>query len=144
VRPTQRRGSGGNAAFSYGKPARVRGALGGGAAALTDLGRAALRPRLSLRLAPLEGGVTRPPSGAGPLCPGCQYAEWHPHCTSLVDADDERVDLSSMPQEEWDETSITRCEYIDLDVSWIDDADEPQGWRCARCGGSEFEGVHRD
>lgn len=49
-----------------------------------------------------------------------------------------------MPREEWDETSVTRCEYIDLDVSWIDDAHEPHGWRCPRCGGTEFEGVHRD
>jgi hypothetical protein len=34
------------------------------------------------------------------------------------------------------------CECIDLSASWIDD--EPKQWRCRRCGGTQFEGVHRD
>jgi hypothetical protein len=78
------------------------------------------------------------------VCPGCQYAEWHPHCSSLVDVDGERVDLSAIPREERALERLSRCEYIDLTVSWIDDADWPQAWRCPECGGTGFEGVHRD
>jgi hypothetical protein len=83
------------------------------------------------------------------ICPGCQYAEWHPHCTSLVSyRDGERVDpevdWANMPREEWDFESLMRCDYIDLGVSWIDDADWPKEWRCPKCGGTDFEGVHRD
>ena len=36
------------------------------------------------------------------------------------------------------------CEYIDLTVSWVDDADMPEHWQCPRCGGTEYEFVHPD
>lgn len=113
--------------------------------------------------------VNMPAAWEGPpaVCPGCQYAEWHPHCTSVrvesgygarldleaiargetvtVEVDGAPVvfrsldDVKALPEGE-----IGRCEYIDLDVSWIDDADPPAEWRCPECGGTQFEGVHRD
>lgn len=78
------------------------------------------------------------------VCPGCQFAEWHPHCMSIVDIDGERVDFAKVPAHEIDAGSVFRCEYIDLDVSWIEDDDYPESWTCPKCGGTEFEGVHRD
>jgi hypothetical protein len=39
---------------------------------------------------------------------------------------------------------LAYCEYIDLTVSWIEEEDWPEGWCCPRCGGTTFEGVHRD
>jgi hypothetical protein len=36
------------------------------------------------------------------------------------------------------------CDYIDLSVRWTDEDDPPSEWRCPSCGGTEFEGVHRD
>ena len=35
------------------------------------------------------------------------------------------------------------CGYLDMTVSWTDDDDPPQEWRCPGCGGTQFEGVHR-
>ena len=49
-----------------------------------------------------------------------------------------------MPREERDTDSWRECDYIDLSVSWIEDADWPKNWRCPECGGTDFEGVHRD
>jgi hypothetical protein len=101
------------------------------------------------------------------VCPGCQYAEWHPHCTAVrVESGyGERLDLEALERGEAVTVTIHGdpvvfrsssdltalpvgalgwCDYIDLSVSWIDDADEPKEWRCASCGGTSFEGVHRD
>jgi hypothetical protein len=36
------------------------------------------------------------------------------------------------------------CDYIDLSISWVDDADSPKSWTCPECGGTDFEAVHRD
>ena len=80
------------------------------------------------------------------VCPNCQYAEWHPHCTSLIDVDGERVDpgaWDAFPEAERDYSRLAPCEYIDTSVAWTDD-DETPTWRCPSCGGSTFEGVHRD
>ena len=79
-----------------------------------------------------------------PVCPGCQYAEWHPLCESLVDFDGERLDLHKIPREEIVWSRVSRCEYLDLTVSWIGDEDEPDSWTCPDCGGTAFIGVHRD
>ena len=76
--------------------------------------------------------------------PAASYAEWHPCCTSVLDRDGERVDVSALPREEWVGTSLSRCEYVDLTVSWIEDVDWPEHWQCPECGGTSFEGVHRD
>lgn len=78
------------------------------------------------------------------VCPGCQIAGWHPLCTSLVDRDGQRVDVEAIPREEWDRNTVFRCEYLDLSVSWIEDDDWPDPWQCPECGGTSFEGVHRD
>lgn len=47
-------------------------------------------------------------------------------------------DVRALPEGE-----IGWCDYIDLSISWVDD-DVPQQWRCSSCGGTEFEGVHRN
>jgi predicted nucleic-acid-binding Zn-ribbon protein len=92
------------------------------------------------------------------VCPGCKYVEWHPHCTSLVTWEarpedslypnqrvDPKVDWASMPREEWDFGSLTRCEYIDVTIACVEgEGDPPTEWRCPKCGGTEFELVHRD
>lgn len=78
------------------------------------------------------------------VCPNCQYVEWHPHCTSLIDADGARVAIEAIPAEEWDAKLVVRCGCVDLTISWIGDEDCPESWRCPQCGGTEFEGVHRD
>ncbi|MGZ4185008.1 MAG: hypothetical protein ACXVSF_06445 [Solirubrobacteraceae bacterium] len=96
-----------------------------------------------------EGAVeTLPPHHAvEAVCPGCQYAAWHPHCTSLIDIETgERVDpgaWDAMPEAERDYSRLAPCEYIDTSVAWTDD-DDPPTWRCPSCGGSAFDGVHRD
>lgn len=101
------------------------------------------------------------------VCPNCQYAEWHPHCTS-VRAEcgyGERIDIAALAAPEagqsitimdhdvpvivrsFDELhalGVGYCDYIDPSVSWVDDDDWPKQWTCPECGGSEFEGVHRD
>jgi hypothetical protein len=98
--------------------------------------------------------------GPPPVCPGCQYAEWHPHCTSWFshhDPEGERVSwadsegdvhvaphLLAIPHDEWDSASWFECDEIDLTVSWTGGDDLPQGWWCPRCGNTDFEGVHRD
>jgi hypothetical protein len=94
------------------------------------------------------------------VCPGCQFAEWHPHCTSVATRDGERVDLEPLGRgepvtiqldgvpvrfnsvSEFAPGTLVWCDYVDLSVSYIDD--EPTDWRCARCGGTTFEGVHAD
>ena len=48
-----------------------------------------------------------------------------------------------MPREEWI-GELSKCDYVDLTVSWVEDADYPSEWTCMLCGGSTFEGVHRD
>jgi hypothetical protein len=78
------------------------------------------------------------------VCPGCQYAEWHPLCRGIVDFDGERVDLNVLPREEIVWNRLSYCEYLDLTVAWIDDDDWPREWRCPDCGCTEFVGVHRD
>jgi predicted nucleic-acid-binding Zn-ribbon protein len=117
-----------------------------------------------------EGTITFPkdgePSvGLGPVCPNCQYAEWHPHCTStradfgygeridtetlqrdgqLVVVGDDGIPVIVRSLEDLQELGVGWCDYIDLAVSWIEDDDEPKVWTCSKCGGTEFEGVHRD
>ena len=99
-----------------------------------------------------EGAVRdQPPYDAvEAVCPSCQYVEWHPHCTSLLDAmTGERIDAAvewaAMPPEERDYSRLMRCEYIDTTVAWTDDDySPPASWRCPRCGGTTFEAVHRD
>jgi hypothetical protein len=91
-----------------------------------------------------NGGAAR----YGPICPGCQYVEWHPHCTSLVDVEtgervDPAVDWAAMPRDEWELSRLTRCEHIDLTVVGIETEGQMK-WRCPDCGGTTFEWVHRD
>lgn len=116
------------------------------------------------------GTVAAPPEGwegsiFDAICPGCQFIEWHPHCTSLraehgygdridtaalergesitvKDVDDDLVVVRSFSDLEI--LGVGRCEYIDYDVRWIDDAGWPKAWTCSQCGGTEFEGVHPD
>lgn len=78
--------------------------------------------------------------GYVPVCPGCQYAEWHPLCESLVDFDGERLDLHKIPREEIVWSRVSRCEYLDLTVSWIGDEDEPDSWDVPRL---RRHGLHR-
>ena len=98
-----------------------------------------------------EGAAqAHPPYGAvEAVCPGCQYAEWHPHCLSLVDAVtgkrvDPEVEWAGMPPAERDYSRVVRCDLIDTTVAWLDGDPVPEGWRCPACGGSAFDGVHRD
>lgn len=93
------------------------------------------------------------------VCPNCEYAEWHPHCTSWLDEygygrrvgwrdeNGEEVvapEIAAMPREEWHTGAWAPCDSLDLSVSWVDQADWPKAWRCPQCGGTDFEGVHRD
>lgn len=48
------------------------------------------------------------------------------------------------PPAERDYNSLARCEYLDLAVAWIDDADWPTDWHCPQCGGQAFVAAHRD
>ena len=99
------------------------------------------------------------------VCPGCQSAVWHPHCTSIraESGYGERVDLEALDRGESTTVTVdgmpillrTRaeaetlgvawCDYIDLAVSRTDgDDDWPTDWRCTECGGTAFEWVHPD
>jgi hypothetical protein len=105
--------------------------------------------------------------GPPPVCPGCQFTEWHPRCTSLRSnsGHGDRVDLETLRRgesivlsvdgvavriatldelRELPQRALGWCDYIDLAVSWLDVSDPPQQWCCPRCGGTGFEGVHRD
>ena len=88
------------------------------------------------------------------VCPNCQLAEWHPHCTSLVTIiptdgsipPGQRVDRTvDWPREEWDLIELERCDYIDptIAVTYADE-NRPTDWRCPRCGGTSFEWVQAD
>jgi hypothetical protein len=100
-----------------------------------------------------------------PVCPNCQFTEWHPHCMALLDwktdeVVDPEVDWADMPPEERDYDSVRYCEFIDLTVSYLDEdlllaTDEDYRWQCPECGAehriqqdenarSTFEFVHRD
>jgi hypothetical protein len=83
--------------------------------------------------------------------------EWHAHCTSWLDEEANRVAwrdehgeevvapaIAAMPVQELGTETWTECDYIDLTVSWVDDDERPKEWRCPKCGGKAFEGVHRD
>jgi hypothetical protein len=101
------------------------------------------------------------------VCPGCQYAEWHPHCTSVCVecGSGDRVDIAALQRGEQvtveiygtpvllrslDDLKVLPdgelgwCDYKDLSIAWTDDEDQPAEWTCPACGGTEFEGVHRD
>ena len=80
------------------------------------------------------------------VCPGCQLAELHPHCTSVVDISDrERVDFSVMPREEIDFNRLVYCEHIDLTRCYLLHGDDwPDEWTCPECGGTEFDLVRAD
>jgi hypothetical protein len=121
------------------------------------------------RVAELPAPGVVPPEGwegtaAAAVCPGCQYVEWHPHCTSLRSdyGYGGRVDVEALArgesvtyQDQDGDTLIARslhdvrgelayCDYIDTSIAWTDDADFPASWTCPKCGGITFEGVHRD
>jgi hypothetical protein len=122
-----------------------------------------------------SGAVGRPASGGPPqtgdaVCPGCQYAEWHPHCTAtrVESGHGARVDIAALKRgepvtveidgapvvfrsfadlealEAGEPGALGWCDYLDLTVSWTDDTEPPSEWRCPECGSTEFEGVHRD
>jgi hypothetical protein len=38
-----------------------------------------------------EGSISDMPDPYRPVCPGCQYVEWHPLCQSLIDQDGQRA-----------------------------------------------------
>lgn len=96
------------------------------------------------------------------VCPGCQYAEWHPHCLAAIDWEtgevvDPEVDWAGMPPEERDYDRLHYCETIDLSVTTLDDdlpPDQSWRWTCPRCGTEHrlaqegeretFDWVHRD
>lgn len=69
------------------------------------------------------------------VCPGCQFAEWHPYCTSVVDFDGERIDPAASEQE-LAPGLFRRCGFIDLEDSRP--ALRPTGWAGqvggVRCG----------
>ena len=75
------------------------------------------------------------------ICPGCQSASWHPHCTSIVDSLGQRVDVAAMPVEEM-KGLVEQCGTVDTSVSWLSDEAAPTSWRCPSCGGTDFIGVH--
>jgi len=99
------------------------------------------------------------------VCPGCQYAEWHPRCTSVraEHGYGERIDVEALKRgepttvnvnglpvllrstSELEPLGVGWCDYIDLSVAFLDPSDDwPQEWRCPECGGTTFEGVHAD
>ncbi len=103
--------------------------------------------------------------GPPAVCPGCQFAEWHPHCTS-VRADfgyGERIDIEALERGEAtvvesDGVSVALrsfadveamgvgwCDHIDLTISHVDDGGAwPETWTCPECAGTTFEWVHGD
>lgn len=107
-----------------------------------------------------EGSIGGQHPATTPVCPGCQYVEWHPHCMSLLAWDTDEVvvpeiDWAGMPPEERDYDSVRFCEHIDLTVSHVEGEGEwPEQWTCPRCGTEHrhveegqretFEWVHRD
>lgn len=96
---------------------------------------------------PLPGPTAIPDGWEGshlePVCPGCQLAAWHPHCTSVVDFHGERVDVAAIPRKEWGVGLLMHCGYLDTSVSYYSD-ELPDAWACPDCGGTEFELVHAD
>jgi hypothetical protein len=92
------------------------------------------------------------------VCPGCQLAEWHSLCRSLLDADGERVAavtaedelilepaIAGMPRAEIASSDWMWCDYKDSSVSWIDgESEPPAGCRCPSCGGTNFMWVRAD
>lgn len=116
---------------------------------------------------PLIHNLPQDWEGPPPVCPGCQYAEWHPHCTSVrVEAGyGDRIDIDALERGEsitveiagtpvvfstmsdlraLQVGEIAYCDYVDLTISWTDDDEWPKTWKCPSCGGSKFEGVHRN
>ena len=110
-----------------------------------------------------EGNTALVPEGwegtiKEPVCPGCQLAEWHPLCESVVDEDGRRVGarvgyefvyeswIEAMPPEErsGSEGDWRWCEHLDLSLSYLDPATAPAEWTCAECGGHAFVLVHAD
>lgn len=108
---------------------------------------------------PLVDGLPRGWEGSAGegICPGCQYAEWHPLCDAIVDSQGDRVGyagtlddgptlepaITAMPFEELNTSHWTYCGYLDLTISWLDDENGPGKWRCPHCGGTKYVGVHR-
>ena len=108
---------------------------------------------------PLVEGMPRGWEGTSleGVCPGCQYAEWHPLCDAVVDSQGGRVGyagtlddgptleptIAVMPVEELKTSHWTYCGYLDLTVAWLDDEVGPADWRCPHCGGTKYVGVHR-
>jgi ribosomal protein L37E len=96
-------------------------------------------------------------SPSEPVCPGCQLAEWHPLCQSLLNEEGARVAaqtfegkivlepaIAAMPQEEVTASEWDWCEYLDLSLAYLDPAQAPTEWTCPRCGGQVFILVHAD
>jgi len=79
------------------------------------------------------------------VCDGCQFAEWVPHCASVVDLDGELIDVEALRAagHDVDASMVRWCDFVDLSVSFDDDH-PPESWTCPRCGGHSFEGVKRD
>jgi len=117
-----------------------------------------------------EASPPVPPDGwegsiSEPICPGCQSAEWHPHCTSVraESGYGQRIDLEALARGESTTVDVDGvpvvlrstsdaqsldaawCDYIDLSIARTDgDADWLTEWRCDACGGTGFEWVHAD
>ena len=109
---------------------------------------------------PLVEGLPRGWEGSSleGVCPGCQFAEWHPLCDAIVDSQGGRVGIlqalsttarplsptiAVIPLEELNTSHWTYCGYLDLTISWLDDENGPGKWRCPHCGGTKYVGVHR-
>jgi hypothetical protein len=81
---------------------------------------------------------------AEPVCPHCQLAAWHLHCTGVVDVEGVRVEIGAIPRSEWDANSVFRCGYIDVEHRFLEEDEWPIEWTCPKCGGTRFEFVRRD
>jgi hypothetical protein len=68
-----------------GHPKRVRRSRCGSKGMMRRAGNTALAPTAG------RGTQAR-------RCVGCQFAEWHPLCESLIDVDGTRVDLGTIPR----------------------------------------------